>query len=187
MQQLSFFLGVKEFNNQDFKEALSYFSCANDYPMNSSYFYLSNFWMADCYYRLSDYEGAIEGYNQLVFVSEDNDLDYYDDLKKYNLAYAYFQSYDYVNALKWFRSYEKVASDTMRINDTYLRIADCYFMSSDFSLSAKYYEKAIALDLFDIDYALYQNSVAIGLVGKNALKVKLLKQIIAEFYNSSLL
>lgn len=185
LQQLCFFLGVKEFNNQDFKEALSYFSCANDYPINASYLYLSNFWIADCYYRLSDYDRAIEGYNQLVFVSEDDDLVYYNNLKKYNLAYAYFQSRDYVSALKWFRSFEKVAYDKMMIHDTYLRIADCYFMSSDFSLSAKYYEKAISLNAFDIDYALYQNSVSIGLVGNNASKVKLLKQIIAEFPNSS--
>ncbi|MEC7864039.1 MAG: hypothetical protein VYB55_03135, partial [Bacteroidota bacterium] len=34
-------------------------------------------------------------------------------------------------------------------------------------------------------YALYQHSVSLGLIGKNTLKVELLKQIVADFANSS--
>ncbi|MEC7646256.1 MAG: tetratricopeptide repeat protein, partial [Bacteroidota bacterium] len=185
LQQLAFFLGVKEFNKQNFKEAISYFSSSNEHPINRSYFYLSNFWMADCYFRLGNYEQAIDGYNGLLFLSKDNHLMDYEDLKKYNLAYSYFQIQDYMNAVKWFRSYEKVASDSMKINDTYLRIADGYFMSGDFSLSAKYYEKAVGVNFFDTDYALYQNSVSLGLIGKNNLKVKILKRIVVDFSNSS--
>ena len=65
----------------------------------------------------------------------------------------------------------------MNLNDTYLRIADCFFMNQEYSLSEKYYDKAIAYSLFDGDYAIYKRSVALGLVGKNNTKVKLLKQL----------
>jgi tetratricopeptide (TPR) repeat protein len=184
LQQLAFFLGVKEFNQQSFKKAIFYFLHANEYPINDTYFYLSNFWLSDCYFQLSDYEKSIDGYNSLS-VSVNKNITDYQDFKKYNLAYSYFQKQDYLNAIEWFRSYEKVASDSMKINDAYLRIADGYFMNSDFSLASKYYDKAVSLNLFDTDYALYQNSVSLGLIGKNASKVKLLKQIIADFASSS--
>ena len=184
LQQLAFFLGVQEFNQRSFKSAITYFTYANEYPINDTYSYLSNYWMADCHFQLCDYVKAIDLYNGLSLSSNEHLADY-DNLKKYNLAYAYFQTQDYLNSVKWFRSYEKVASDSMKINDAYLRIADGYFMSSDFSLSAKYYNKAVVSNLFDTDYALYQNSVSFGLIGKDASKLKLLKQIIADFPSSS--
>ena len=103
----------------------------------------------------------------------------------YNLGYCYFQIADYSNAVKWFRSYEKVVNDSMKLIDTYLRIADSYFMISDFSLSAQYYEKAADLNFFDIDYALYQHSVSLGLIGKDVLKIGVLRKIITDFSYSS--
>ena len=184
LQQLSFFLGVKEFNQQNFKKAITYFSYDNEYSINETYSYLSKFWLADCYFQLSDYEKSINTYNG-ISVSVNDELVEYEELKKYNLGYSYFQIQDYANAVKYFRSYEKVSSDSMKINDVYLRIADSYFMISDFSLSAKYYEKAAAFNLFDVDYALYQNSVSLGLIGKSESKVKLLKQIILDYTSSS--
>ena len=184
LQQLSFFLGVNHFNQQNFSEAISYFTNANEHPINDTYFYLSNFWLSDSYFQLGNYTKAIDGYSALP-VSVSSNLTIYEGLKKYNLAYAYFQESDYVNAIKWFRSYVKVASDSMKIADSYLRIADGYFMSNNFSLSAKYYKKASIFQLFDVDYALYQNAVSLGLIGKNKSKVKILKQIIKDFPNSS--
>tara|TARA_B100001094_G_C18194302_1_gene809531 strand:- start:3474 stop:6578 length:3105 start_codon:yes stop_codon:yes gene_type:complete len=184
LQQLAFFLGVKEFNQQNFKEAITYFTHANEYPINDTYSYLSNFWLADCYFHLGDYRRSIDGYNGLSVVVEGH-LAGYEHLKKYNLAYSYFKAQDYVNSVKCFRSCEKNVSDSMKLNDTYLRIADGYFMNSDFSLSAKYYDKALLCSLFDTDYALYQKSVSLGLIGKNASKLNCLERIIDEFSSSS--
>ena len=184
LQQVAFFLGVKEFNQQDFQKAITYFDNANKYPINDVFSYLSTFWLADCYFQLSDYDQAIYLYNGLPFVSEKN-LSYYYNLKKYNLAYCYFQNKNYTSAVKWFRSYEKFAPDSMRMNDTYLRIADGYFMGSEFALASKYYTKAVTMDLFDVDYALYQASVAFGLIGRDAPKLDFLKRISIDFTNSS--
>tara|TARA_B100002052_G_scaffold27659_2_gene21386 strand:+ start:24385 stop:27453 length:3069 start_codon:yes stop_codon:yes gene_type:complete len=184
LQQLAFFIGVKYFNNQNFKEAIVYFSNSNKYPINDTYVYLSNFWISDCYFYLGEYKKSIIGYSNLPNSRADN-LSYYVDLKNYNIAYSYFQVGDYLNALKWFRYFEKLTSDSMKVNDTYLRIADSYFMNNDFVLSSKYYNKAIELDLFDTDYALYQNAVSLGLIGKDVSKAELLKKIVSDFNNSS--
>ena len=184
LQQLAFFLGVKEFNKQNFNEAIAYFNNANQYSIDPTYSYLSNFWLADCYFQLRNYEKAIDNYSGLSSLAIEN-IAYYETLRKYNLGYSYFQHGDYVNAVRWFRSYEMVASDSMKINDSYLRIADSYFMINDFSLSAKYYKKARELALFDVDYALYQNSLVSGLLGKDLLKVDLLENIVLNFSSST--
>lgn len=184
LQQLSFFMGVKEFNRQNFREALIFFASSNEYPIDDTYSYLSNFWMADCYFQLSDYEKSIDVYRSLP-LSPDDHLIEYEELKTYNLAYSYFQIQDYATAVQFFRSYEKVASDSMKINDTYLRIADCYFMDSEFLLSSKYYDKAVRFNLFHTDYALYQNALSLGLIGRNSEKEKLLKRIVLDFTASS--
>ena len=46
----------------------------------------------------------------------------------------------------------------MKINDSYLRLADGYFMLK-YSSALKYCQKSTSINLFDIDYALYQSSV----------------------------
>jgi len=70
------------------------------------------------------------------------------------------------------------------LNDTYLRIADCFFMNQEYSLSEKYYDKAITYSLFDFDYAIYKRSVALGLIGENNTKVKLLKLLTSDLLTS---
>jgi len=184
LQQLAFFLGVQSYNKQDYKDAIAFFTHANNFPENSDFSYLSNYWLADCYYQINDFEKAIKIYTDLSVTSSAN-LSDYGGLKKYNLAYAYFKTENYSSAVKWFRSYEKISVDSMRLNDAYLRIADCYFMKSEFALAEKYYKNAIEYNLFDTDYAILNRSTSLALIGKNSLKLKLLKQLVADYSESS--
>ena len=64
LQQLAFFLGVKQFNKQNFKSAKSYFLYSNQHPIDDAYYYLSNYWLADCYFHLGDFESSIEQYER---------------------------------------------------------------------------------------------------------------------------
>lgn len=184
LQQLSFYLGVKEYNKQDYEKSIYHLMSCKRYPINEVYSYLSSFWLADCYFQLNDFERSIDIYSEITVVRNVNIKDY-EVLKKYNLAYSYFQKADYSNAINSFRSYEKVAKDSMRLHDSYLRIADSYFMRSDFDLSEKYYDKAIEYNLFDTDYAIYKRSVSLGLISKNLLKIRLLKLLTASYRSSS--
>ena len=100
---------------------------------------MSTYWLADCYFRLSDYSNSIKFYNDYLALS----LSSATDFAQYNLAYAYFQQKDYQKAKNSFRKFIKVAKDSMRLTDAYLRTADCYFMLSDFRMAEKNYAKAI--------------------------------------------
>ena len=143
LQQLAFFLGVKEYNAANYSKALTYFQLATQYPIDDKIAYVAVFWLADCYYQLNDFERSAEIYTNLPINNAVN-LGFYHELKQYHLAYAYFKLGEYKRANVYFRKYEKLATDSMNLNDTYLRIADCFFMNQEYSLSEKYYDKAIA-------------------------------------------
>ena len=184
IQQLSYFLGVRAYNSLDYRAAIDYFSYGNNYQINSDLTYLISFWLADCYFQLSNYEDAADMYANLTIVKNKN-LIYYDALHKYNIAYCYFKQNEYHLSNKYFRIYEKLAADSMRLNDAYLRIADGFFMLSQYSLAEKYYEKAVAYNLFDTDYALYNRSLTLGLIGKHSLKIELLEKLKSNYVNSA--
>ncbi|OUV72870.1 MAG: hypothetical protein CBC83_06780 [Flavobacteriales bacterium TMED123] len=180
IQRLCFFIGVKAFNNADFNQAISLFENSNKYPIDDDVFAISTYWLADCYFRLSDYSNSIKLYNDYLALSLSSTTDF----AQYNLAYAYFQQKDYQKAKNSFRKFIKIAKDSMRLNDAYLRLADCYFMLSDFRMAEKNYAKAISCNLFDADYALYNQSVCLGLIGKYSAKEKILKQFIESHQKS---
>ncbi|MBT5090698.1 MAG: tetratricopeptide repeat protein [Flavobacteriales bacterium] len=183
LQQLAFFLGVKEYNTAAYRKALTYFQLATQYPIDDKIAYVTSFWLADCYYQLNDFARSVELYTNLP-VNNSANFGFYHELKQYYLAYAYFMQAEYKRANIYFRKYEKLATDSMHLNDTYLRIADCFFMNQKYSLSEKYYDKAIAFSLFDGDYAIYKRSVALGLMGKNNTKLTLLKQLTSDCLTS---
>ena len=183
LQQFAFFLGTKEYNADNYNKALNYFQLASQYPIDDKIASVAVFWMADCYYQLKDFARSAEIYTSLS-INNTTNFEFYYDLKQYYLAYAYFKLGEYKLANTYFRKYEKLVVDSMYLNDTYLRIADCFFMSQEYSLSEKYYDKAIAYSLFDCDYAIYQRSLALGLIEKNNTKLKLLKHLTSDFVNS---
>ncbi|MEE2700396.1 MAG: tetratricopeptide repeat protein [Bacteroidota bacterium] len=180
IQRLSFFIGVKAFNIAEYNEAISLFENANKYRIDEAIFAMSTYWLADCYFQLSGFSKSAKLYNDYLALS----LSSATDFAQYNLAYAYFQQKDYQKAKNSFRKFSKATKDSIRLNDTYLRIADCYFMLSDFSMAEKNYAKAISYNLFDGDYALYKQSVCLGLVGKHTAKEKVLKQLIENHKTS---
>ena len=183
IQQLTFFLGVQAYNLRDYKKAISYFSDSDNYKINSDFSYLANFWLADSYFQLSNPNKAAEIYSALTKPVNDK-LEYYDVLQKYNLAYCYFLQSEYILSNKFFRIYETLSNDSMYLNDTYLRIADGYFMQKEYYLAEQYYAKAIDYNLFDTDYSIYNRSVCLGLIGSHIIQVKLLKELLDDYKTS---
>jgi len=73
----------------------------------------------------------------------------------------------------------------MRLHDTYLRIADCFFMQRQYSSSEKYYSKAIDFGFFDIDYAIYKRAQSLGLLNRYSSMENLLLTLINDYTSSS--
>ena len=181
IQELAFFLGVKEYNNKRFNKATSFFKESNSYLVNKKILQASNFWLAESYYQLGRFSLAKETYLNLSSVSND----FLNHLSKYNLGYTYFKLEEFKNSANILRSFVKLNSDSMLLNDALLRIADDFYMLKEFALSEQFYEKSIKLNLFDLDYGLYQRSRCLALVNNKTESLKLLKRIISD-YNSSI-
>jgi tetratricopeptide (TPR) repeat protein len=73
------------------------------------------------------------------------------------------------------------------VNDSYTRIADSYFMNTDYLQAADYYKKTIDAGKVDVDYALYQKALCDGLNRKFESKINELKRIETSFPTSNYL
>ena len=182
IQQLSFFLGVQSYNNHNYRQAIKYFNKSLIFPEDNNIQFLSSFWLSDCYFQLTNYKKAVSIYKSCKKIN--TNLNYYNNLYNYNLAYCYFMQEDYEESNKYFRIYVSNSKDSMRLNDSYLRIADGLYMKNKYILAGEYYQKAILYGLFDVDYATYQRSIVLGLLGKNSEKLELLNKFVDEFSNS---
>ena len=93
-QRLSFYLGVKEYNKDNYKNAINYFTLSNKYIIDKDISYINSFWLADSYYKINDFESSIKNYIDLPVENVGGSL-YYSFLREYNLAYAYFKQKKY--------------------------------------------------------------------------------------------
>ena len=180
LQELAFFLGVKEYNNKSFNNAISFFKESNSYLVNINILEASSFWLAESYYQLGEFSLAKEIYLSSTLVSSD----FLNHLSKYNLGYTYFKLEEFQNSATILRSFLKLTSDSMLLNDALLRIADDFYMIKEFTLSEQFYNKSIKLNLFDLDYSLYQRSRCLGLVNNKTEKLKILERIISDYASS---
>jgi TolA-binding protein len=64
------------------------------------------------------------------------------------------------------------------------RIADCYYITTNYPLAIIYYNKVIDYGKVDADYAMYQKGFALGLANDQRGKIEVLTSLIARFPES---
>ena len=185
-QNLQFNVAVQYFSNQKYRDALTHFKMVSDYPEDKALITKSIYWIAECEYVLNNYAEALNDYKKFIFspgaILENNFV-----LAYYNAAYSAFKTGDYSEAIKWFR---KFSDDNNSNNfndqktDALLRIADAYFINKDYELAESYYSEALGTGKLAADYALFQKSVAFGLLQHKEEKIKSLNTLLASYPNS---
>ena len=71
------------------------------------------------------------------------------------------------------------------LSDTRDRIADCYFVETNYPMAISYYDKVIEYGNLDADYAMYQKAFSLGLINDNSGKVNVLTSLILKYPASS--
>ncbi|MCB0445884.1 MAG: tetratricopeptide repeat protein, partial [Gelidibacter sp.] len=105
----------------------------------------------------------------------------------YNLAYTYFKQKNYPKATEYFKTFiANKKEDKLRLNDAYLRLGDGYFVSSDYQNAITAYDKAIALNQIEPDYAAFQKAMCYGYLGQSTTKIQELNRFISTYNKSSL-
>ena len=186
-QKVAYYRGLELFNNLKYQKAVETFDKSLQYSgYNRAIKAQANYWKAEAYYQLEEYDKAIESYNEFLLTVGAFQLDEY-NLAHYNIGYSYFKLKDYPNAIQWFRKYIGFTknAETKTVADTYNRIADSYFISRTYWVAIENYDKAIEIGLLDKDYALFQRGFSLGLLIRPEKKINTLQQLLDEHPESA--
>lgn len=183
-QRVAYFRGIQLFNNGDFEGAIEHFQKSVDHPQNRTIRAQALFWSGEAHFRLEQYPEAIQAHRSFMLAQGAFNLPEY-NFANYSIGYSYFKMEDYPQAITAFRRFitDRNIDKTHR-NDTYLRIADSYFITKDYHAAIDFYNRAIALQDRDADYATFQKAIAQGVTGRFDAKVITLKELLTKFPNT---
>ena len=188
LQKVNYYRGIELINNNELKEAIALLNKANLLNGDKTISANANYWKADCYYQLADYDNALKFfslYNQSAAAAPD-----LANLVNYQLGYTYFKKEEYKSALFYFDKFLKGIDrasviDNKKINDATLRLADGYFVIKDYDKALFSYNKIANDHIGGTDYALFQKGIILGLQGKQNDKIVTLKQVLNNYTKSA--
>jgi TolA-binding protein len=179
-------IAVQDFNNANYEDAIVNFTDASNMRYTKSLIAPAKYWRAEAYFRQEKLNEAIEGYKDFLTSPGAINQDFY-NRAYYNLAYAYMAKKDWANADINFRIFIRNQSekDKNLTNDAYLRLADCYFIRSQFLPAIENYEKAIQLQGSETDYALFKKAEAYGALAKPNEKAQAFEELLSKYPRST--
>lgn len=184
-QKVAFYRGLELYNEGNYQEAKAMLQKSLAEPREESFTARATYWVAETDYVLNNFKEAVIGYKQYQQSSAASSTPEYQDLN-YNLAYAYFSDKEYTNAATYFEQYaNQNVGDAARQNDAFLRLGDSQFISSKYWPALEAYNKAIALNGPDQDYATFQKSMSYGFIQRNDDKIAGLSSFSSKFPKSS--
>jgi len=186
-QRIAFFRGLELFKNVQIEASADMFDKSLKYgKYNRTIRARAIYWRGEAWYRLGQYDKAIAAYEEFMSIPGSMSLSEY-NLVRYNLGYAFYNSKDYTNALTYFKTFESETSKARPevLADAQNRIADCYYITTNYQLAISYYDKVIEYGKVDADYAMYQKGFALGLINDQKGKVSVLTSLITGYPVSS--
>ena len=186
-QRVTFFRGLELFKNMEIESSIDLFNKSLKYEKyNKEIRARAIYWRGDANYRLGQYNDAKADYEQFMGIPGSSSLSEY-NLVRYNLGYSLYNLKDYANALNHFRNFETGVTNVKPevLADTKVRIADCYYITTNYPMAVSYYDKIIDYGKIDADYAMFQKGFCLGLMNNQKGKVDILTNLTARFPSSS--
>lgn len=185
-QKVAFYRGVELFMDGDYGAALERFSKSIKSAENPTFEARALYWKAESNYRLNKFDEALTDFGQFQRNAAAESLPEYQNLD-YNLGYCYFKLKDYGNAIPRFKAVTGSGTDIDgRLGDSYLRLADSYFVTSKYNAAQTAYNEASKMNGPERDYAAFQKTLCSGFLGKNTAKIDGLNQFLTRYPKSSL-
>jgi len=177
-QKITYNRAIELFREQNYTQTLSLLNKSINYNYDKLTRIKTQYWLAESYYQTRNYKMAVQLLEELKQNGYSAQLSNY-KLIDYNIAYAYFQLEDFKKAKYYFTHFIQNCTDgEPRLMDAYLRIADIYFISKEFSLAIANYEKAEKSSPNYLPYAVYQKAQAFGGNGDLESKISVLKAFV---------
>lgn len=188
-QKVAFLRGLELYKNLNLNSAVGMFEKSLQYGQyDRSIRARAHYWKGETLYRLNETERALEEYQAFIGTPGSSSLDE-NNMVAYNMGYIYYNEGKYTEALRWFKNFESSGSGVRGrlITDVYNRIADCYYINTDYSQAISYYDRVIENSDTGADYALFQKGFALGLMHDQDSKTRVLTKMIDEYPSSILI
>ena len=171
-QKVTFYRGLELYTDSNYQEAATLFEKSLDQQKDAKYTARATFWKGETEYVLDDFKNAVLSYKQFHGLAAAKETPEYKN-SNYNIAYAYFKLKEYNQAVDYFQNQiDNAKDDKVRLHDSYLRLADCRFVTSKYTSALEAYNKVIELKSIDADYAYFQKAICYGFVSKNDKKIE---------------
>ncbi len=185
-QKVAFYRGVELFIDSDYAGAVENFGKSLGSSEDAIFKAKASYWKAESEYLLNRFDEAMAGFIQFQQNPSARLTEEYKELD-YNLAYTFFKLKDYDKAISYYTAYSSSGiSDTEKLYDAYLRLADSYFVTSKYWPAIETYNKALALTGPQKDYAAYHKALSYGFVDRGATKTKELQNFVSSYPRSTL-
>lgn len=182
-QRVAYLRGLELFNMGDYKNAIKHFNLTEKDNVNKVLFANSVYWTAESFYRLKQYDESEEAYEEFIItpgaIETGRLVDAY-----YNLGYIHYRDKDYVKASVEFRKYADNAKNLKKKADALMRIGDCFYAQKDMNRALGFYNQAIEIAKYDMDYALLQKAIILGINGNHQEKIASLSRILSDYPQS---
>ncbi|WP_298392505.1 tetratricopeptide repeat protein [Flavobacterium sp.] len=180
-QKVTFYRGLEFYTDGDYQEAQKMFLKSLKEQKEARFSARATFWKAETEFTLDNFNEALLTFKQFEGMSEAKNTPEFKNLN-YNIAYCYFKQKEYDQAGNYFQAQiDAVKEDKIRLNDSYLRLGDCRFVTSKYWPAMDAYNKAIELKSVDADYAAFQKAISYGFVSKNDKKIEDFNKFIQTF------
>ncbi len=186
-QQIAYKRGLELVQDQDYRSARELFIKSLDNPLKPKFKTLAYFWLGESYYHIGNYSRAKRAFKNFLYQDEAKETPHY-GIASYNMGYSHFKTKAYKSAINHFQNYlERTAqgNEKQRQIDALTRIADCYFVSSNYQKAQNYYQKVITNGQKRVPYALYQKGIIQGLQGSKLQKIETLRQLSQNYREST--
>ena len=170
-QKVAFYRGLEQYTDSNYQDAATLFEKSLTEQKDATFTARATFWKAETEYVQEDFKNAVLDFKQFTVLAKANVTEEFKNIN-YNIAYSYFKLKEYDQAGNYFQNQvDKNTANKLRLNDSYLRLADCRFVTSKYTAAIDAYNKVIELKSIDADYAYFQKAICYGFVSKNDKKI----------------
>lgn len=184
-QKVTFGYAMQEFQKGDYATADSFLTLSLSNAVDPYYEAATYFWKGDLAYRMHQYNDVLSYSNSfLEKKANEQSVRYLSPMATpqhayLNMGYAAMAMNNYSTAQGYFAHAQEIKGTDSTIGMVAVtREADAVFMQKDYKRAAALYDKVIAVNGPDADYARFQKSILLGLQGKLADKAVILQGLI---------
>ena len=183
LQKVTYGYGVKELQNGNLGFADSLLSISLQRPSDNTYEAAALFWRGDIAYNQSRYADALRFLQEFGPKADERVRSLSPRATEANanvtMGYAAMELQDYAAAQSYFaKARQRSEGNSSVATNASVREADAAFMQKNYKEALTLYDKAIAANTPESDYALLQKGIISGLQGKTSDKVAALQQLI---------